>query len=189
VASSKVLFVEKFSAMLVEDNIFTVKEMKTIQEEFDDSPKELFADFLLSQGLINQADLLNVLSRYYNIPSFDVTGHFFDTFLLHKFPKDFLLRNAIVPLEIDENILVVVASSPDVGLASKMREYVSYDIRFLVGLYRDICDAVKEYYSQALTEVVEDGDIRRSHLEEIDALSRGIDAEDLESIAGEDEWD
>ncbi|MGI9570974.1 MAG: hypothetical protein ACR2PH_14850 [Desulfobulbia bacterium] len=188
-AVEKSLFVEEISAIFVEHNIFTSEEIKTIQEEFDDSPKELFADFLLEQGLINQDDLLEMLSKYYSAPLFDVTGHFFDTFLLHKFPKDFLLRNAVIPLELDENILIVVASNPDVGLASKMREHVSYDIRFLVGLHRDICDGVKEYYSESLTEVVEDEDIRRTHLEEVDALSRGVETEDLEGIPGDDEWD
>ena len=75
------------------------------------------------------------------------------------FPKDMLLRNAIIPLEVDENMMIMVASEPDdPELLFEIGEYVSYDIQFYVGLGRDICDAVKEFYDKSDTEDTEDED-------------------------------
>jgi len=153
-------FVEKLSSILEDYKIISHDESLAIQKAFKDSEKEQFDDFLLEEGLVDEADLLRALSEYYQVPSFDVVGYFFNHNLLIKFPKGFLLREAIIPVEIDENMLSVVASEPDkLGLESAIREYVSYDIVFMVGLRRDICDSVKEFYSQSPSEVVQDSDL------------------------------
>jgi hypothetical protein len=80
------------------------------------------------------------------------------------FPKDFLLRRAVIPLEVDQNTLFVIASEPDSdGLESALREFVSYDIELYVGIRLDICDAVKEFYDDAPTEEGQDEDLRVEH--------------------------
>ena len=39
----------------------------------------------------------------------DPIGYFFDHYLLIKFPKDFLLRNLVIPIEVvEDNILMVL---------------------------------------------------------------------------------
>ncbi len=172
-------FTQGLAEILVKNKIFDPNEAKSMQEMFKDSTKETFDDFLLEEGLIEESDLLKALSQYYQLPSFDVVGYFFDHHLITKFPKGFLLRNGIIPLEVDQNMLIVVASNPDIsGLESSIRDFVSYDINLMVGLKRDICDAVKEFYDLAPSEVDEDIDLREERrmgqeLEsEIDSLSK-----------------
>ena len=64
--------------------------------------------------------------------------------------------------EVDGNILSVVASKPDKpGLESAIREYISYDVVFRVGLRRDICDTVKEFYDKSPFEINPDSDLRK----------------------------
>ena len=76
-----------------------------------------------------------------------------------------LLQNVIIPLEVDENIMVVVTSRPDnPDLLPEIGKYVSYDIQFYVGIGHDICDAVKEFYDMSETEVDDDEDIHEEHL-------------------------
>ncbi len=154
-------FTENISAILVKHKVITAKEGKALQKAFKDSSKEIFDEFLLEQGMVDDINILRALGEYYQVPAFDVVGYFFDYNELHKFPKGFLLRNAIIPLEVDENIMVVVASEPkNSDLLAKIGEHVSYDIRFRVGLRRDISDAVKEFYEKAPTEVRQDVDIK-----------------------------
>ena len=108
----------------------------------------------MSEGIVQKSDLLETLSQYYNVPSFDVKGHFFQMNLLHSFPKNFLVRNAIVPLEVDQNILIMVASDPsNEELLPLIGKYVSFDIRFNVGIYQDIIDAAREYYDESPAKV------------------------------------
>src|SRR5207244_235001 len=87
----------------------------------------------LAEGIIEQEELLEALSEYYQVPSFDVIGYFFETHLLRMFPKDMLLRNEIIPMQVDENMLIVVAANPNnPDLLFEIGENVSYDILFHV---------------------------------------------------------
>ena len=141
----KETFVGDFAAILVKLNIVTQQESQALQNSFDQAEQENFDDFLVEEGLVEESELLRALSQYYKVPSFDVNGYFFSNFELRKFPKDFLLRNNIIPVEVDENMLLVVASRPEEpGLEAAIGRHVSYDINFYVGIARDIQDAVKE---------------------------------------------
>lgn len=165
----KETFTEGLAQILVKNKVVAPDEAKSMQEMFADSIKETFDDFLLEEGLVEESDLLKALSEYYQLPSFDVVGYFFDHNLTTKFPKGFLLRNGVIPLEVDQNMLIVVSSNPDEsGLESSIRDYVSYDVNFMVGLKRDICDAVKEFYDLAPSEVEEDIDLREERRMEQD---------------------
>ena len=89
-----------------------------------------------------------------------------------------MLREGFVPLEVESDILSVVASEPDKeGFESMIRDYVSYDIVFMVGLRRDICDAVKEFYDVSPADVDEDQDLReeRELEDEAKILEDGTD--------------
>ncbi len=169
-------FAQAIADILVKHNVVSPETGKALQKAFRDSAKEIFDNFLLEEGLVDPENLIKALAEYYQVPAFDVVGYFFERYLLHMFPKGFLLRNAIIPLEVDENIMVIIASEPnDSDLLPKIGEHVSYDIRFRVGIRRDICDAVKEFYDRALTEVKEDADLRVEHKE--DAEVRRIEGE------------
>lgn len=157
----KEAFTQGLAKILVKNKVVSSSEARSMQEIFADSTKEAFDDFLLEEGLVEESDLLRALSEYYQVPSFDVVGYFFDHHLLTKFPKGFLLRNGIIPLEVDQNMLIVIASDPDAsGLESSIRDYVSYDVNLMVGLDRDICDAVKEFYDLSPSEIEDDIDLR-----------------------------
>ena len=77
------------------------------------NPQDEFDNFLLQEGLVAKENLLKALSEYYQVPPFDVIGHFFDHDLVIEFPTRFFMRNEIIPLqEINDNMLYVVAANP-----------------------------------------------------------------------------
>jgi hypothetical protein len=150
-------FAEKLSEILVKQRSIPANESHSLARAFAESEHDYFDDFLLEEGLVNRPDLLDALSAYYKVPAFDVDGYFFERFLLQKFPKDFLIRNASIPLEVEENMMMVVTSEPDKdGLERAFRQFVSYDVNFLVGLRKDIIDAIEDFYDESLTEATED---------------------------------
>jgi hypothetical protein len=149
------IYVQKLTDMLVRLKAITSQEAHDLYEGFMQSEHEQFDEFLLDQGLVDKVDLLQALSKVYQVPYMDVTGYFFDTFLLHQFPLDFLLSNVIIPYEQDGDMLLMVAADPsDPELLAKIGVHVSYDINFNVGLYTDIIDAIREYYEASLTEPI-----------------------------------
>lgn len=173
-------FVQSLTDILVKQKVVTAEHAQELQRLFADSPKEYFDDFLLEEGFVEEPDLLRALSALYQVPSCDASGQFFEHFLLRKFPKDFLLRNAVIPLVVDGDELVVVASNPDKdSLESALRDFVSYDIVFEVGLRRDIVDAVEEFYDISDVEESFDEDLYDENLQEED-YEEIIDAEDEE---------
>jgi len=154
-----------FLAVLVELKFVTAEDATKLLAVYHESDIDQFDEFLLSEGIVEQEHLLEALSEYFQVPSFDVLGYFFETHLLRMFPKDMLLRNEIIPLQVDENMMIMIAANPsNPDLLFEIGEHVSYDIRFHAGIGRDICDAVKEFYDKSEVEDSQDQDLRQEHL-------------------------
>ncbi len=172
-------FVEGIAKILVELDVITHQEAQGFKKGFKNSAKAQFDDFLLEEGLIQKKDLLMALSQYYKVPSFDVNGYFFYHNLLRKFPKDFLIRNAIIPLAVEGDMLVMVASDPSIsGLESKVRKYVSWDINFMVGIKQEIWNQISSYYDESIAALPQD----------VEAIKRR-DYQKASDILGEEELD
>ncbi|HLB94372.1 MAG TPA: hypothetical protein VJJ81_03925 [Candidatus Babeliales bacterium] len=145
--------------------------------DFKGESKAEFDDFLLSESLISKADLLLALSKYYQVPPFDAQGYLFDHELLVNFPKAFMLTNCFIPIQIEGNILTVVASEPTDELCAIIGEHESYVVELRVGLQREIIDAIEEFYDPSLTNIEDltDDDeaelyLDDEYLEELDNL-------------------
>lgn len=177
------VFSKAFLDILVEQKIVSVEKTSEIYNNFLQSSIEEFDAFLIEEGLADVEQVLVSLGIFYHVPFFNVSGHFFENFLLHKFPKDFLLRNACIPLQVEGDFMIVVAAQPDqVGLQTAMRQYVSYDIEFLVGIGRDIIDAIEEYYDKSLVEDAENTDMHEHELGDRDVyevLQENDDEDDV----------
>lgn len=145
-------FEQKLTEILVKNKAISAQQAQELTQSFKKEDPETFEDYLLNSGLINKATLLKALSNYYQLPAFDVSGYLFEHDLLKEFPKDVMLRNRFIPVEADQDILIVVASMPSDDLAVIIEKYVNNDVQFNVGLRRDIEDAVKEFYDESILD-------------------------------------
>lgn len=140
---------QELTNILVRDGVISSLVGEQLELLFKNSEKATFTEFLLDDAFATRRDIFDALSEYYEVPWFDTQGYFFDHALLRQFPKDFLLRNTVIPIEVDEDILVLVAGNPaNPDLPVLVSSFVSYDVRFEVGIDRDIQDAVKEFYDE-----------------------------------------
>lgn len=155
-------FVEGLTTILLKQRAIQPDEAKALKKIFYDRSQIAFDDFLLEEGLVSRTAVLNALSEYYQVAAFDVTGYFFEHYLLHEFPKDFLLRHLVIPVERDQNTLIMVANNPgDPTLLANIGKHVSYDIQFMVGLAQDINDSIQEFYDKSVSQVSMDDDAGR----------------------------
>jgi len=146
-----VSFVQRLTTSLLSNQAITQQEADSLVAMFHDRAKGRVDNFLLDEGMIERETLLKALSSVYQVPFFDVNGYFFEHELLQIFPRDVLINKGVIPLQIDEDILIVIASDPeDPELLDILGNSVSYDIQFNVGLRRDIVDAVEEYYNESI---------------------------------------
>lgn len=173
-------FVEKISVILCKQGVISQDRAAELKKLFAGRSKPLFVNFLLEEGLLDKEDVLNALSVYYQKPAFDVVGHFFEEHYVQMFPVDVMVRNLFIPLERDNNVLVVVVSDPDnEELLEIIGNYVSYDIRFNVGIAQDIIDAVREFSDYAITEYPE--------METVDRNEEEREANEVRNLALEEE--
>lgn len=146
-----VSFVQRLSTSLLANQAITSKEADSLVTMFHDRAKGRVDNFLLDEGMVEREELLKALSDVYQVPYFDANGYFFDHDLLATFPKDVLISKGIIPLQVDEDILIVVASNPeDAELIDVIGHSVSYDVQFYVGIKRDILEAIEEYFDQSI---------------------------------------
>jgi len=155
-----------FLKILADLQLIKAEDAVKLLASYHESDVDQIDEFLLSEGIVDEESLLQALSEYYQVPSFDVQGYFFERHLLHMFPKSLLLRNEMIPLQVDENMMIMIAAEPNnLDLLAEIGEYVSYDIRFYVGVALNIRDAIEEYYDKADTEINDDNeDIDKEHL-------------------------
>ena len=145
-------FIQKLSDFLLELGIMTELSFKKVQKQFEGVAQENFDEFLLDEGLVSRPDMLKILSMYYEVPSFDARGIFFEPVFLHQFPKGMLERLGVIPYSLDENMLILIAAQPDdSNLPLELGKFVSYDLRFHVGLRTDIYAAISQYYDESVT--------------------------------------
>jgi hypothetical protein len=171
-------FVDKLCDILVKQGALKKDEAKVAKKKFANRSKDAFDNFLTSEGLVTKEQLLKALSEYFQVPSMDVIGYFFDHDLVRNFPKNFLIQNAIVPVEVDQDILTVVASDPSLpNLVEKIGQYTSYEIEFLVGEKRDIFDVITEYYDRAPESYI--NDLNDPDEVEDDMIREGVDVNQL----------
>lgn len=165
--TKKHLFVTRLADAFVKLEIFSEQEAESLVKEFKGRAKGRIDEFLLDEGIVDRVALLNALQIVYQIPQFDVRGHFFNHQLLLFFPKDFLMNKAIIPVDINDEIMTVVMSNPeDDEILDMLGRHVAYNINIFVGIQRDIIDAVEEYYDEDVvtsdiaeqeTDINEDG--------------------------------
>jgi type IV pilus assembly protein PilB len=174
--------------ILVRMKMMTQEDAHAIEKSFHDSEVDRFDEFLLQENIVDEANLLQALSEYYQVPSFDVLGYFFETRYVRMFPKDMLLRYSLIPLEVDENIMLMITSNPaDPELLFEIGEHVSYDIQFYVGIGRDIGDSVKEFYDKADTEYFLGEEDEEGHLSGELYISRDGEGEESLTFSLDDE--
>src|SRR5690349_751018 len=80
-------FEKEITALLLARKSLSPKEASALSHAFERSDSDQFDEFLLDKNIVPESALLDALADYYQVPSFDVVGYFFDTFLLRKFPK------------------------------------------------------------------------------------------------------
>ena len=145
--------VDALCAIFEKKKLLNVSEISVLKDNFKKQSEVAFEDFLLEEGLLSKEQLLEALSELYQVPSLDVVGVFFEHHLVTMFPKDVMLRNIFIPYERDGDVLVVIAYNPNNNTLSEIiGNYVSYDATYFVGLPRDICDSVKEFFDPSIEE-------------------------------------
>ena len=71
-------FVSRVAQAFVKLKVMSETEAESFEKEFSGRSKARVDDFLLDEGIVDRENLLKAIQAVYNIPSYDVRGHFFN---------------------------------------------------------------------------------------------------------------
>lgn len=148
--------IHKISLFFAQKGLISEQDALSLARDFKGTDLYNFESFLLEQGIVDKAQLLNALSAYYEVPSFDVVGYMFNHDRVTMFPKEVLLKHLFIPVDVDEDIIAIVAANPhDTVIYDIVREYVPFAAEFSVGIARDIIDEIRAFYQEAPDDLTE----------------------------------
>lgn len=147
-------YAESIGTILCRHGALTNDDVAALKRDFKQSDPAQLNYFLLDEGLVSKEELLAALSTYYGVPFFDARGYQFNHDLLELFPQNFLVSNAVLPIEFDGAILTVVVGDPTMpAIIEKMQHFTQHVIELRVGITRDIVDEIRAYYESPPKEL------------------------------------
>ena len=117
----------KLGEILINKGIISFDQLQQAFEEQKNSSKSV-GEILIDKGLVKEADLMDGLSKQYNMPYVKLSNYEINPEAVAKIPLDALKKYSVFPINIEDNMLVVATSNPEDFIAES-------DLRFLSGMY------------------------------------------------------
>lgn len=164
----------KLGEILIKEGILTQEQLsKAIEAQKKESGR--IGEILIKMGLVTEQDIVSALGKQLNIPyvssGSDLLKPATDKQLDVLIPKDFALKNLVIPLSKNLNSLTVAVFDPlDVILLDNIRKITDSEINVIVATKSDIEKAIENFYGKRdlLKQAVKESyDINESLVEEI----------------------
>lgn len=142
---------ERFGQILLEQRLITEEQLKNAMEAREDNGGHL-GDILIYNGIVTEEDIAIALAKQHDIPLItskaDQIVPAIDQDLQKIVPKQFALRNTVIPLLKEGNILTCAISDPlNVALMDELRKITGCQIRPVIATKSDIARAIENFYT------------------------------------------
>jgi type IV pilus assembly protein PilB len=149
---------KRLGDIMVEHGDLTVDQLQYAIDKLK-STGQRFGEICLTDGLITEEVLVKALAEQFGLDSIDLQGFRIDEGLLNSFPPDTMYRFHFVPLEQQEDVLVVAISDPtDVIKLDELELLLDRPLLIKLATERQIAQILKrgEGTSRVLKDVSED---------------------------------
>ncbi len=117
----------KLGEILINKGLITFDQLLQCFEEQKNSSKSV-GEILIDKGFMKEADLMEGLSKQYNMPYVKLSNYDINPDAVSKIPLDALKKYCVFPINVEDSMLVVATSNPEDFIAES-------DLRFLSGMY------------------------------------------------------
>lgn len=126
-------------------------------------------------GLVEEAELVTLLSQQYALPVVQVEDYQIDAHVLSLVPQQLALKHHVIPLELHDNTLTVAMADPSNIIALNDIKFITgFDIRVVLASDTDIRTHIEKYYENEVS---------------YDSLFEDIAEENVEVMATDEELD
>jgi len=137
---------KKLGELLIEKGLITAEELKELLSVQQKEGGRL-GDLLVKQGYIRTEELLTILSSQYNVPVVDLKKNEVQPQALALVPEEIARKSAIIPLEIDEDSLLLAMAFPDdVRTLRDISTRTGKRVQVVIASMNDINNAIDLYY-------------------------------------------
>ncbi len=158
---------ERLGELLLRENIITAEQLKRASEEQSKEGGRL-GNWLIKLGMIDEKDLLNFLSRQYQVPSIDLDDFEIDQEVVNLLTEDVATKHLVIPVHRAGASLVAAMVDPS-------NIFAIDDIKFLTGYNVDVVVASEEQIRRAIEKYYQATD-EASY----DDVMSGFDEDDIE---------
>ena len=118
------------------------------KESYDKS--EPLAIVLVKRGLVEEVELMKILSEQLKMAAVDVKNTNIDKALVEKIPVKFAWYYKFLPIKLDGNTLTIAVAYPmDIKTQDEIRVSLGFDINTVLSCESDIVEMLKSYYGLA----------------------------------------
>ncbi|MFA5335282.1 MAG: ATPase, T2SS/T4P/T4SS family [Candidatus Omnitrophota bacterium] len=147
---------ERLSEILIKKGTISEEKLNQALQVQKDKGGSL-GDILVSQGVINQRDLLAILSQELGIPPISLSKYKIDPEISKFIPKKIAVNYQIMPVSKMGNVLTVAMSDPlNVFALDDIKNVTGMDISPIITTADDVKAAIEQHYGSAATSTIED---------------------------------
>lgn len=134
---------------LIKNNVLSSAEAATYLSQAHETDQSL-KDFLLSQEIVDEKQILIALSQTLGIDMVDINQMTIDPAIVAKVPVKFAWYYKFIPIQEDKNTLIIAVDSPmDIKTLDEIRLNIGQSVKAVLTTSTDLVEALKKYYGLA----------------------------------------
>jgi len=137
---------QKIGELLVEKGLITPQQLEDALED-QKRTKEFLGSVLIRRKVIEEEDLITVLSEQYKIPYVSITYDYIDWNFVSKFSSQLILEHKCMPLKVDEFTVTLAITNPlnMWGIKKAEEETRGFKLKFVLVSGKDMEEAIQRY--------------------------------------------
>ena len=165
---------KKLGDLLIRENLLTPVDLERAKEDQRKKGGRL-GEALVRLGLLDEQDLVRVLSKQYGIPSVDLASFEIDPEVVKLVPEDLVQKYRIMPINrVGSTLIVAVEDPANMFAVDDVKFLTGYNVEMVLAAPSAIKETIDRYYDSSATL--------------LDVMSN-FDLDDLELVQDEDELD
>ena len=165
---------KKLGDLLIRENLLTPADLERAKEDQRKRGGRL-GEALVRLGLLDEQDLVRVLSKQYGIPSVDLASFEIDPEVVKLVPEDLVQKYRIMPINrVGSTLIVAVEDPANMFAVDDVKFLTGYNVEMVLAAPSAIKETIDRYYDSSATL--------------LDVMSN-FDLDDLELVQDEDELD
>ncbi len=143
------------AARLLEEKVISEDQLRVALKEQERSKgQKTIGAILVSMGFLSNGALGEILNESTGVKNFDIKSSIIDARLVKKIPKDFSIRNKLIPISYrGKTITIGMADVFDIVSLDKVRKYFppNYEFEPVYIPESDILHAIDQYYDYEMS--------------------------------------